>query len=162
MLRANPTVRETQAVLTRLERALQERGATTARTAGGVLSFRMPPPWRLARIGWLALITRGTGTLSAWGGGPWRVSYRLYFDALQATTAVITLGIAVFGWGWPRVTLIGGVLALWIIGYASLHLLAGHRFRDLLRNVLFDVLEPRDQPRREPANVTASSPQHPE
>jgi hypothetical protein len=153
VLRANPSVRETQAVLTRLERALIERGAATERASTGELHFRMPPPWRFAPIGWLALITRGTATLSAWGGGPWRVSYRLYFGALQAVTAMITLGMVVLGWEWPRLALLTAALGLWIAGYASLHLLAANRFRRLLRHVMADVLERRTRPRETPANA---------
>lgn len=159
VLRANPTVRETQAVLTRLERALNERGATTERASTGQLHFRMPPPWRFAPIGWLALITRGTATLSAWGGGPWRVSYRLYFGALQVVTATITLGMGVFGWGWPRLALLTAALALWITGYASLHLLAANRFRALLRTVMVDVLERRARPREIAAPAPAANQQ---
>jgi hypothetical protein len=159
VLRANPTVRETQAVLARLERALEERGATTERASAGELHFHMPPPWRFAPIGWLAVITRGTATLSAWGGGPWRVSYRLYFGALQVVTATITLGMVVFGWGWPRLALLTATLALWIAGYASLHLLAANRFRGLLRHVMADVLERRARPRETTANAPVASQQ---
>ena len=163
MLRANPTVRQTQKILSHLDRALRERGATTDRAPAGELIFRMPPPWRLARIGWVALITRGTATLSAWGGGPWRVSYRLHFSALQVLTGLITLGIAVFGWGWPRLGLLSAVLALWVVGYGSLHLLAAHQFRDLLSDVVTGVIHRRpssqtDQ-RAEPSSAPSASQQ---
>jgi len=159
VLRTNPTVRQTQAILVQLDRALRERGATTDRASGGELTFRMPPPWKLARVGWLALITRGTATLSAWGGGPWRVSYRLYFGSLQSLTALITLTIAVLGWGWPRLALLSAALALWIIGYGSLHLLAAHRFRDFLSAVIADVMERRVPARAEQASAPATSQQ---
>ena len=162
MLRANPSVRQTQALLARLERALNERGATTERGTAGELTFRMPAPWRLAPVGWLALITRGTATLSAWGGGPWRVSYRLYFGALQSVVALITLGIVVLGWGRPRLALFAAVLAMWIVGYAPLHFLAAHGFRNLLHSIMADVLERRSgRPRTETASASAS-PQQPE
>lgn len=162
VLRANPTMRQTQAILSQLDRALRERGATTDRAPAGELTFRMPPPWRLARIGWLALITRGTATLSAWGGGPWRVSYRLHFGALQLLTALITVSMVVFGWNWPRVALLSAGLALWIIGYGSLHLLAAHRFRDLLSGVMTEILERRTKPRADkqtPSGTPAASQQ---
>jgi hypothetical protein len=158
VLRANPTVRQTQRILSQLDRALRERGATTDRAPAGELIFRMPPPWRLARIGWMALITRGTATLSAWGGGPWRVSYRLYFGALQVLTGLISLGMALFGWGWPRLALLSAVLALWIVGYASLHLLAAHRFRDLLSDVMADVIGPRSASRTDHPAAQSSAP----
>jgi len=161
VLRTNPTVRQTQAILVQLERALRERGAVTDRAQAGELIFRMPPPWKLARVGWLGLITRGTATLSAWGGGPWRVSYRLYFGALQALTGLITLTMVVFGWGWPRLALLSAVLALWIIGYGSLHLLAAHHFRDLLSGVMTGVLDrgTSRQPQQASAPATSQQPE---
>lgn len=159
VLRTNPSVRHTQAILARLERALEQHGAATERALTGELTFRMPPPWRLAPMGWLALITRGTATLSAWGGGPWRVSYKLYFGALEAVVALITLGIVVAGWGLPRLSLLATVLALWIAGYAPLHFLAAHRFRGLLQDVMADVLERRAHPRAQAASAASSSQQ---
>jgi hypothetical protein len=89
------------------------------------------------------------------------VSYRLYFGALQTLTALITLGLVVLGWGWPRLTLLSAALALWMVGYASLHLLAAHHFRDLLSDLMTDVLERRAQPRKEAAAAPAR-PQQPE
>jgi hypothetical protein len=160
-LRANPSVRQTQAVLVRLERALAERGATVSREIPGELSFRMPPPWKLAPVGWLALITRGVVTLSAWGGGPWRLSYSLHFGWLQALTGVTTLILAVLGWGWPRLALLGAVLALWVVGYGVLHLVASRHYRLMLRELISDIAERRARPRRE-ANGASATSQQPE
>jgi hypothetical protein len=162
VLRANPTVRQTQTILSQLDRVLRERGATTDRAPAGEVIFRMPPPWKLARIGWLALITRGTATLSAWGGGPWRVTYRLYFRALQLLTGLITIGMVVFGWRWPRLALLSAVLAVWIVGYGLLHLLAARQFRTLLSGVMTDVLERRAKSRSDqptPSSTPAASQQ---
>lgn len=158
VLRANPTVRQTQAILGRLERVLTERGALTHREVSGEVEFRMPPPWRFAR-GWLALISRGTATLSAWGGGPWRVSYRLYFGALQALTALVTLIIVVVGRSWSRLVLLAIVLVLWGAGYGVLHLLGSHAFRDLLRSVMGDFVEQRARARPQPTDAAAGSQQ---
>ena len=158
VLRSNPTVRQTQAILGRLERALTERSAVTHREASGEVAFRMPPPWRLAR-GWLALISRGTATLSAWGGGPWRVSYRLHFGALRALTALVTLIIVFVGWRWSRLALLAVVLVLWGAGYGMLHLLGAHAFRDLLRSVMGDFVENRARPRPQPTDGAAESQQ---
>lgn len=159
VLRANPTVRQTQAILGRLERALVERGSTVQRETPGAISFRMPPPWRLARVGWLGLVTSGTATLSAWGGGPWRVSYRLYFGALQGVTGVLTLAMVILGWEWPRLALLSSILALWIVGYGSLYLLASRDFRMLLRESMSDVVERRKQPRPTPTGTPERSQQ---
>jgi hypothetical protein len=160
-LRTNPSVRQTQALLVRLEQALTQRGAAVYRQIPGELSFRMPPPWRLAPVGWVALVTSGTLTLSAWGGGPWRLSYRLHFGWLQALTGLMTLIMAVLGWGWPRLALLGAVLALWVVGYGALHLIAAHHFRVLLRGLMSDIAERRARPRRE-ANSTPAASQQPE
>jgi hypothetical protein len=149
ILRTNPSVRETQRVLARIERALQERGAVVRRPTAGELDFRLPPPWKLAR-GWLALISGGSATVSAWGGGPWRVSYFLRFGALRALTALLTLVLAVIGWGWPRFALISSLLALWIVGAGTLHILAAHDFRRFLRGTIPDMIERRSHPRITP------------
>jgi hypothetical protein len=162
VLRANPTVRQIQTMLAHIERALTARGATVQRETPGELTFRMPPPWAFAPVGWLAVITRGTATLSAWGGGPWRVSYRLHFGALQAVTGLVTLAIVVLGWNSPRLSLLGTILMLWVGGYAALHLVASHHFRRLLRDTMADVVERRTRPRAESAASTPATSQQPE
>jgi hypothetical protein len=163
VLRANPSVRQTQEILARLERTVIGLGATTDRGPSGEMGFRMPPPWRFAPIGWVGLITRGTATLSAWGGGPWRVSYRLYFGALRAVTMFITLVLVALGWEWPRLSLLSAVLSLWLVGYGALHLLAAHQFRGLLSAVMADVIDRRARARTPPATPSQSaSSQHPE
>jgi hypothetical protein len=163
VLRANPSVRQTQEILARLERTVMGLGATTDRGPSGEMHFRMPPPWRIAPIGWVGLISRGTATLSAWGGGPWRVSYRLHFGALRTVTAFITLILVALGWQWPRLSLLSAVLSLWVVGYGALHLLASHRFRQLLSSAMADVIDRRARARPQPANPsTPASPQHPE
>ena len=159
LLRGGTTVHQTQAVLARLERALSELGATVHRPIPGEVIFEMPPPWRLAPIGWLALISRGTATLSAWGGGPWRVSYRLRFAALRALTAMLTVGILIFGWTWPRLALLSIVLAVWVVGYGSLYFLASNRFRRMLSGLAADVTERRTRPRSPGSEATVASQQ---
>lgn len=159
LLRGGTTVHQTQAVLARLEGALSAVGAAVQRPLPGEVIFEMPPPWRLAPIGWLALISRGTATLSAWGGGPWRVSYRLKFAALRAVTAMVTLVLVVLGWGWPRLTLLSIVLALWIIGYGALYFLASNRFRRMLSEIASDVAERRSRPRSPDRHATVASQQ---
>lgn len=161
MLRTNPTVRETQRVLARLERALVDRGAAVRRPTAGELAFRMPPPWRLSP-GWMALISRGTATVSAWGGGPWRVSYALEFTALRVVTAVMTLALVAIGWGWPRLALLSTVLVLWVLGAGSLHLLAARDFRKFLRVTIPDMIERRSQPRTTPSAADAVTTQQPD
>lgn len=159
ILRDGTTVHQTQAVLARLEGALSAVGAAVRRPIPGEVLFEMPPPWRLAPIGWLALISRGTATLSAWGGGPWRVSYRLKFAALRAVTAMLTLVLVALGWSWPRLTLLSIVLSLWVVGYGALYVLASKRFRRLLSEITSDVAERRSRPRSPDREATVASQQ---
>jgi hypothetical protein len=159
VLRTNPTVRQTQLVLARLERALAEHGAAIKRPSAGEIEFRMPAPWKLAP-GFLALVSGGTATVSAWGGGPWRVSYSLRFGALRTLTAIVTLALVTVGWGWPRLELMSSVIALWVVGSGTLHILAARAFRRFVRELLPDVIERRAQSRQppEPEQATAQQP----
>ena len=147
LLRPNTTVHQTQVVIGRLESALSRLGAMVRRTTPGELVFEMPRPWCLAPIGWLALISQGSATLSAWGGGPWRVSYRLRFGALRLITALVTLAIVAVGWGWSRLSLLMVVATLWVAGYGSLYYLASKRFRGILADIAAETAERRTRPR---------------
>ena len=159
LLRPDTTVHQTQVVIARLEAALSRLGAVVRRTTPGELSFEMPRPWRLAPIGWLALISRGSATLSAWGGGPWRVSYRLQFGALRLVTALLTLVIIAVGWGWPRLSLLMVGATLWLVGYGSLYYLASRRFRRILADIAAETAERRTRPRVTPSEARVASQQ---
>ena len=161
LLRPDTTVHQTQVVIARLEAALSRLGAVVRRMTPGEVGFEMPRPWRLAPIGWLALISRGSATLSAWGGGPWRVSYRLRFGALRLVTASLTLVIVALGWGWPRLSLLMVVATLWLLGYGSLYYLASRRFRQILADIAAETVERRSRPRVAPGEARVAS-QHPE
>jgi hypothetical protein len=152
-------VHQTQVVIARLEAALSGLGAVVHRTTPGELSFEMPRPWRLAPIGWLALISRGSATLSAWGGGPWRVSYRLQFGALRLMTGLLTLVIVAVGWGWPRISLLMVVATLWVGGYGSLYYFASRQFRRILAAIAADTAERRTRPRAAPGEARVASQQ---
>jgi hypothetical protein len=159
LLRPDTTVHQTQVVIARLESALSRLGAVVRRATPGELVFEMPKPWRLAPIGWLALISEGSATLSAWGGGPWRVSYRLRFGALRVVVALLTVAIVVIGWGWPRVSLLMVVATLWLGGYGSLYYLASNRFRRILATVAGETAERRARPRTTPSEARVASQQ---
>ncbi len=159
LLRPDTTVHQTQVVIARLERALSSLGAGVRRTTPGELMFEMPKPWRLAPIGWLALISQGSATLSAWGGGPWRVSYRLRFGALRVVTALVTLMLVAIGWGWPRLSLLMVVATLWAAGYGSLYYLASRRFRRVLAAITAETAERRTRPRATAGEARVASQQ---
>lgn len=159
LLRPDTTVHQTQVVIARLESALARLRADVQRTTPGELVFEMPRPWRLAPIGWLALISRGSATLSAWGGGPWRVSYRLRFGALRLVTALLTVALVGVGWGWPRLSLLMVVATLWLVGYGSLYYLASNRFRRILGEIAAESAERRTRPRATPSEARVASQQ---
>jgi hypothetical protein len=159
LLRPDTTVHQTQVVIGRLETALSRLGAAVRRTTPGELLFEMPRPWRLAPIGWLALVSQGSATLSAWGGGPWRVSYRLRFGALRFVTALLTLAIVAVGWGWPRLSLLMVAATLWVVGYGSLYYLASNRFRRILADIAAETAERRARPRATPPDARVASQQ---
>jgi len=68
-----PTVRQVDAILARIEQELVARGARVARPRAGTLHFEMPLPWRAHSLGLLAAITSGRAQVSAGAGGPRRV-----------------------------------------------------------------------------------------
>jgi hypothetical protein len=159
LLRPDTTVHQTQIVIARLEAALSRLGATVRRPTPGELTFEMPRPWRLAPIGWLALVSRGSATLSAWGGGPWRVSYSLQFGALRFVTALLTLVIVAVGWRWPRLSLLMVVATIWVVGYGACYYLASRRFRNILADIAAEITERRARPRATSGETRVASQQ---
>lgn len=149
-LRREPTVRQTQAILERVERELVSRGATVERAGAGGLRFRMPPPWRAPHLGRMLTITSGRVMVSAGAGGPWRVQYELNFSALLALAIVITAAIVVGGVEWPRLTLINSIAGLWALGYLLPLLAASRKFASIVQSAAREIVERRHAPRAAP------------
>lgn len=150
-LRTEPSVRQADAILSELERTLAARGITPQRR-GLELRFRVPvPPWRAARIGTLAAVTTGVVKVSAGSGGPWRVRYSLDYTVLRGLAVLLSIVAIVMGLGWPRLTLVNVVAAVWLLVYLAPRWMAARRFDELVRRSATEVLERRRTPRELPA-----------
>ena len=152
-LRIEPTVRQTEAILGRIERALAERGVSSERVGTGRLDFRMPHPWRTVRQGPLLAISRGAALVSAGAGDRRRVRYELNFRRLRVATVVLSLVLVAIGFRWPRLTLLNALLMLWLLVPGIPYALAAWRFHALMAEAARDVLERRLTPREGDAVV---------
>lgn len=148
-LRREPSVRQIETILRRIEEELTVRGAVIDRTAPmGGLRFRMPRPWKAPRLGLLLFITSGRAVVSAGSGGPWKVRYKLDFSVLLGLVLVLSVGLIVVGLSWPdRTSLLIALLILWFIVYGVPYSLATTRFRQIIQKSTQDVIERRRAPR---------------
>lgn len=155
-LRTEPSVRQTRAILSRIERELAERGAAVTRENVGALRFDMPRPWAAPKLGLLLAITSGRATLSAGAGERWRVRYELSYAVLRGLVIALTLVVVAAGWGWSRVTLLNTIIALWAALYGVPYALAGRQFRRIIAAAAHDVVERRTRERADAAGGAAS------
>ena len=148
-LRREPSVRQIETILRRIEEELTTRGATVERTgATGGLRFRMPKPWKTPRLGVLLFITSGRAIVSAGSGGPWKVRYHLDFSVLLGLAIVLSLGLVAIGLSWPdRMALVNALLIVWVVVYGIPYAIATARFRQIIQKSTHDVIERRRAPR---------------
>lgn len=156
-LRTEPTVHQTEAILSRIERELTTREVGVTREGFGAMSFRMPRPWRAAHLGLLLPIRGGRVRVSAGAGERWRVRYELSFVSLRALTVVLTAVLVAVGWSWPRLTLFSRLVILWAAVFAVPWTLAKLRFRRLIEACAREVVERRKTPRAGSAVVNGES-----
>jgi len=156
-LRKEPSVRQTDAILTRIERELATRGVSVAREGFGAMTFRMPRLWKAAHLGLLLPLRGGQVRVSAGAGERWRVRYELSFATLRALTLVLTAAVVALGWSWPRLTLLSRLVVLWAAVYAVPWGLAALRFRRLVESCAREVVERRKTPRAGTAAVGGES-----
>jgi hypothetical protein len=150
-LRTEPTVRQADAILSRLEGVLTARGVTPRRR-GLELRFRVPVPWRALRLGTLMVARGGVVKVSAGAGERWKLRYSLDYTWLRALALVLTVAAVVVGLSaWPRLTLLNVVIGIWVLCYLGPRWVATRRFDGLLRESATDVLERRRTPRDLPA-----------
>ncbi len=142
-LRTEPTVRQTQAIMARVEHSLVERGATVERIGAGGLRFKMPLPWRAPHLGRMLPITSGRVMVSAGAGGPWRVQYELNFSGLLALAIVLTAGLVVTGAEWPRLILIDAIVAAWALAYGVPYFAASTKFGAIVSAAAREIVERR-------------------
>lgn len=134
----------------RVEHELVIRGARVEKTRATSLKFLMPRPWNAPGPNWIMAANTGDVAVGAGGGGPWRVNYGLHFPALRITCFVITIALAVYGWGWSRDRLFLVMLAFWAIAYGIPYLGAWIRFKQILRVAASEVVERRHGQRAAP------------
>jgi len=156
-LRTEPTVRQTEAILARIERDLKARGVIVTREGFGAMSFRMPPPWRAAHLGLLLPITSGWAKVSAGAGERWRVRYELSFAALRGLAIALSVALIAVGWAWPRIMLLSRLVLLWAVVYGAPWAIGALRFRRLVEAGAREVVERRKTPRAVPAAGAAPS-----
>ena len=158
VLRTAPSLRQAKRILIGLQQMLTERGATVELVGNDALRFRMPYPWHTHRLGWLIPVTSGRAEVSAGGGGPWRVRYQLNFSMLRYTCIALSLLLAVVGRDWPRLTLLNGLVILWLACYALLASVASSRFSKLLEAASSDIVERRQKARPEAGSAAEPGP----
>jgi len=141
-----------------LQQMLTERGATVELVGNDALRFRMPYPWHTHRLGWLIPVTSGRAEVSAGGGGPWRVRYQLNFSMLRYICIALSLVLAVVGRDWPRLTLLNGLIILWLAFYALVASVASSRFSKLLHAASSDIVERRQRARPNAGSVPETEP----
>jgi hypothetical protein len=144
-LRTEPSIRQTETILRRIDQELTARGARVDRAgAVGGLRFKMPWPWHAPRLGILLAITSGRAVVSAGAGGPWRVRYSLDFSVLRAI--VIGLSVVVIGarYAWPeRFPMFQSLAILWLVVYGVPFFFASLRFRRIIQASAAEVVERR-------------------
>ena len=148
-LRREPSVRQIETILRRIEEELLSRGAKVDRvgTTGG-LRFRMPWPWKAPRLGVLLFISSGRAVVSAGSGGPWKVRYSLDFSVLVGFAITLSLALIAVGLSWPdRTQLLNALLIIWVIIYGIPYVVATIRFRRIIQKSTHDVIERRRVPR---------------
>jgi hypothetical protein len=153
-LRTEPTVWQTEAILSRIERELTGRGADAHRDGRSTLEFRMPLPWRASGQGALLPISSGRVSVSAGAGGPRRVRYKVNFMLLRGLVLLLSAALVAIGFGWPRLTLLNALLALWAVCYGVPLAIAMSRFHRIVTSAARDVVERRGESRA--ASVAAS------
>ena len=158
-LRTEPTLRQAAAITDEVQRRLEQRGAVVERQGNGALRFHNPAPWSGRPLGILRAITSGRVAVSAGAGEPWRVRYDISFAYLRLTTLVLTLGLVIVGFAWPRLVLVQAIAALWVIVCGVPYVIAAARFHDVVRASAHDIVERRRQPRlASPASPPAEQP----
>lgn len=142
-LRTEPSVRQINAILSRLEHDLAERGLDVTRHGVGGIHFRVPPPWRTRRAGLLGAATSGRVRVTAGRGERRQVRYDLKFTTLQALLTVASFALVIVGWQRARVSLVTTVAAMWLFFYLPAYLVASAQLRRIVATGAREVVERR-------------------
>ena len=159
-LRREPSVRQVETILRRIEDELRSLGAKVDRKGiMGGLRFRMPWPWTAPRLGVLLFISSGRAIVSAGSGGPWKVRYALDFSVLLGVAITLSVALIAVGLSWPdRAQLVNALLVVWIVFYGIPYVLATTRFRRIIQKSTHDVIERRRAPRESGSQSAVTQP----
>lgn len=154
-LQTEPSVRQINAILTRLERDLSERGLDVSRHGVGGIRFTVPPPWRTRRAGLLGAATSGRVRVTAGRGERRQVRYDLKFTTLQALLMLASFALIIVGWQRARVSLVAMVALIWLFFYLPAYLIATAQLRRVVSRGAREVLERRRESRTPAGAATA-------
>jgi hypothetical protein len=128
-----PTLAQATAILRSVETALREIGAEVSYSSPSELKFHMPSPLKTGKLNPLLAVTGGDVVVSAGGGSGRRIRYTLSFLRLRVfTVAMVVLTVAI-GFRWPRVTLVGALVLVWVLVFVLPWRVASRRFRRVVR-----------------------------
>lgn len=147
VLRTEPTVQQAEKVIARLERELDARGIVTRREGSGRIRFRVPLPWKAPKAGLLLAISKGAVRVSAGAGEQRQVRYEISFARLAGVAVGLSVILLSIGLGWPRLTLITSLGAVWALLFGVPFLVAATRFHRLMAYAARDVIERRSMRR---------------
>lgn len=146
-LRHEPSVRQINAILARVERDLAARGLDVSRHGVGGIHFKVPPPWRVRRAGLLGAATSGRVRVTAGRGERRHVRYELKFTTLQAVLTLASFVLVIVGWQRARVALLGTVALIWLLMYLPAYAIANAQLRKIVATGAREVIDRRRAPR---------------
>lgn len=141
-LRTEPTVHQSDVILNRVQRALVALGINAVREQRETVRIRLPWLWQARKLDPLYLAWSGKVFVSAGWGEPRRLRYELNFLPLHAVGIVATVALVFYGWGWPRMVLLGALLWLWV-AILLLIFIASRRMRALLTRCAREIVQER-------------------
>ena len=148
-----PSVRQINAILARLEVDLAEHGLDVTRHGVGGIRFKVPWPWRARRAGFLAAATSGLVRVTAGRGERRQVRYELKFTTLQALLMVASFVLVIVGWQRARVSLVAMVALIWLFGYLPAYFVATGQLRRIVARGARDVIDRRRDLRTPPGGA---------
>ena len=154
-LKHEPSVRQINAILARLETDLAQHGLDVTRHGVGGIRFKVPPPWRARRAGLLGAATSGRVRVTAGRGERRQVRYELKFTGLQAFLMLASFVLVIVGWQRARVWLVATVARIRLFGYLPAYFVANAQLRRVVARGARDVIDRRRDVRTPPGGDAA-------
>jgi len=142
-LRREPSVRQINAILARVERDLSGRGLDVSRHGVGGVQFSVPLPWKTRGAGLIGAATSGRVRVTAGRGERRHVRYELKFTTLQALLMAASFALVLIGWQRARVELVGTVALLWLLLYLPAYWGANLQLRRIVATGAREVIDRR-------------------